>query len=92
MVVKEKRGRRRYIIFRMSFRSRDKRDFISFLRQASELAGRPTPYVIQVQDDLAILRCSPAEREELIAFMKEIGGDSLLCSGTLKKLRRRYDL
>ena len=92
MVVKEKRGRRRYIIFQMSFTSKDKGAFLSFLRQAAESSGRPVPYVIQVKEDLAILRCSPAERDDLTSFMRDAGGQSLLCSGTLRKLRLAYGL
>lgn len=92
MVVKEKRGRRRYIVFRMSFASKDKGALLSYLRQAAEASEHPVPYVIQVKDDLAILRCSPAERDDLISFMRSVGGESLLCSGTLKKLRTAHGL
>jgi hypothetical protein len=92
MVVKEKRGRRRYILFRVSFPSRDKGSFISFVHQAAMSEGRPAPYVIQVRENLVILRCSPAEREDLISFMGRLGGESLLCSGTLRKLRRSHGL
>ena len=92
MVVKELRGRRRYIIFRMTFFSKDKEGFIAFLRRASTQSGFPSPYVIQVKGDLVIIRCSPQERESTISSMETIGGRSLLTSGTLKKLRVKYDL
>lgn len=92
MVVKELRGRRRYILFRTTFVSKDKEGFIAFLRNASSRSGFPSPYVIQVKGDLVIIRCSPLERESVISFMKTIGAESILTSGTLKKLRVKYDL
>lgn len=92
MVVKEIRGRRRYILFRMTFFSKDKEGFISFLRNASSQSAFPPPYVIQVKEDFVIIRCSPNERESVIDFMKTLGAASILTSGTLKKLRVKYNL
>lgn len=91
MVVKEKRGRRRYILFRMDHNPRSKEAFVSFLRSNLDTRGY-IPYVIQCKDDLVIVRCQPGERDEAIQAMESLGGRSLLTSGTLRKLRTRYGL
>jgi hypothetical protein len=89
MVVKEKRGRRRYVVFRVS----PELDRDALIRRARRLQVRGwAPYIVQCSDGWAIVRCAPDEREKTAAAMSEMdpGCESLLTSGTLKSLRDRY--
>ncbi len=89
MVVKEKRGRRRYVLFRMSS-DLDKRSLVKAINRSY---GRDSaPYVIQCQDSMSIVRCSPDDIEELIKVMLSIDENcySVTTSGTLKTIRDKY--
>ena len=90
MVVKSKRGRRRYIAFTVDANL-----------TAEALAGKlkafcseSAPKVIQCAEGWCILRCTPKECAETIALMSRIYPDSksLRTSGTLITLRRRYPI
>ena len=88
MVVKSKRGRRRYIAF-VTDPSLTKESLIARLR---EIDGSNVPHVIQCSEGWCILRCAPKEREETIDFMKvaDPTSRSLCTSGTVITLRQRY--
>ena len=84
MVVKDVRGRRRYIAFRVS-PGTGKTILINRLQtQTSKV-----PYVVQCENGLAILRCEPSEMESTVALMLSVDPSwtSILTSGTLKTLR-----
>jgi hypothetical protein len=87
MVVKEKRGRRRYVLFTVD-RSLTKDTLISALRN---ICSEP-PYVILCAEGWAIVRCSPENRDASVKNMN--GADpssaSVRTSGTLSSLYERY--
>ena len=86
MVVKEKRGRRRYIAFTVS--AAHTKD--SLVRSLREFPG--APYVIQCSEGWAIVRCSPEETDASVSAMllADPSSVSLRTSGTLAALRGRY--
>lgn len=88
MVVKSKRGRRRYIAFVVD-PSLTKESLIARFRNS---AIDPAPHVIQCSEGWCILRCAPNEREGTISSMAEVDpfSRSLRTSGTVISLRRRY--
>ena len=88
MVVKSKRGRRRYIAFTVSSGLTKE----SLAGKLSAFGGDSAPKVIQCAEGWCILRCSPAERDGTISLMSNIDpqSKSLRTSGTLITLRRRY--
>jgi len=84
MVVKEIRGRRRYIAFHVS-PGMGKTILINRLQtQTSKV-----PYIVQCDDGLAILRCEPSEMNTVKELMLSVDPSwtSILTSGTLKTLR-----
>jgi len=87
MVVKEKRGRRRYIAFTMH-PGITKESLISSLRR---LCGDP-PYVVQCGEGWAIVRCSPNDVDETVGLVRlaDPSSVSLKTSGTLRTLRNTY--
>jgi len=87
VTVKEKRGRRRYIAFRISPEI-TKDALISSLRM---LCNEP-PYVIQCAEGWSILRCSPENIDETKELMRRVDASSvsLRTSGTLATLRDVY--
>jgi len=87
MTVKEKRGRRRYIAFRVRG-DLTKDTFISLLRK---VRIRP-PYVIQCAEGWAIVRCAPSDVEDVMRLVKlaDPSSVSLRTSGTLASLRNGY--
>lgn len=89
MVVKDRRGRRRYIVFRVS-PELDRETLIKRTRRIRE--PDRVPYIIQCSDGLAVIRCSPDRRDDMIEVMSDLdpGCTSLATSGTLKTLRDRY--
>lgn len=90
MVVKSKRGRRRYIAFTVS------KDLTVEALAGKLKAFRPdsSPKVIQCAQGWCILRCSPQECPDTIGLMSQIYPDSksIRTSGTLITLRRRYPM
>jgi len=87
MVVKEKRGRRRYIAFRVS-PELTKDTMISRLRKA----GDESVYVVQCSEGWMIVRCSPSDAEGTVRIVKyaDPSSGSLRTSGTLASLRNEY--
>jgi RNase P/RNase MRP subunit POP5 len=88
MVVKSKRGRRRYIAFSVSPELR-KEALIRGLRQVDP--DNP-PYIIQLAGGKAVVRCSPDKREGTILAVSQTDPSSvsLLTSGTLRTIRDAY--
>lgn len=89
MVVKEKRGRRRYVLFKVS----PCLDKDTLIRKANRICnGEDAPYVIQCDHGMAIIRCPPEEKTHIIEIMSCIDSDcsSITTSGTLKTLRDAY--
>lgn len=85
MVVKEKRGRRRYVAFALSS-DMGKQDLISVLR-----GHGAAPYVVQCAGGHAVIRCGPEEVAAVKDLMRDAdpGSVPLSTSGTLKALRAR---
>ncbi len=101
MVVKEKRGRRRYIAFEASGAgSLTYERLSSALQGLFHRSGQRMPKLIQLEGGLGIVRCLEPETEAVIeALNQSIGqGESeirfrtLCTSGTLKALRSRIGL
>ncbi len=88
MVVKEKRGRRRYIVFSIS----DGTTKDSLIKRFRAMGLDDPPYIIQCVPSKAIIRCSPEQKEDIIGIMStaDEGSRSLMVSGTLKTIRERY--
>ncbi len=88
MVVKSERGRRRYIAFIVD-PALSKESLAGKLRA---FAGEVAPKVIQCAEGWCIVRCTPKDRDDVIALMGRAapGSKSLRTSGTLITLRRRY--
>lgn len=86
MVVKEIRGRRRYVAFTVPA-DVTKQMLIGRLRSLTE----EPPYVVQCENGLAAVRCAPKEVDRLCALMGSAypGSGSLMTSGTLKALRTK---
>jgi RNase P/RNase MRP subunit POP5 len=89
MVVKSKRGRRRYIAFSTSPDVTKE----SLIRGFRSIAADP-PYIVQCASGMAILRCSPDKREETASVMSLADPSSvpLRTSGTLRTLRDEYPI
>lgn len=88
MVVKSKRGRRRYIAFTVDpSLTRE-----SLAGKMKAFGGENAPKVIQCAEGWCILRCAPKDREGTVALMSRIdpGSKSLRTSGTVITLRKRY--
>ncbi|MGE0014755.1 MAG: hypothetical protein AB7S83_01010 [Candidatus Methanomethylophilaceae archaeon] len=86
MTVKSKRGRRRYIVFRIGA------DVDRFsLAQATFRPGHHVK-VISCDEGMAVVRCSPADTgwvsDAVVSSFP--GSEPLRTSGTLKSLRDRY--
>ncbi|MFA6711005.1 MAG: hypothetical protein WCQ23_02370 [Candidatus Methanomethylophilaceae archaeon] len=89
MTVKSERGRRRYILFKLtSDISRE-----DLIRMANRSCGKENaPYVVQSTKGMCIVRCSPAEIEHTVGVISEVdpGCTSVTTSGTLRTIRSRY--
>lgn len=98
MVVKEKRGRRRYIAFEvLSDKPVSLDELRSVLRAESRHCNIDPPKIIQYENQRGIVRCQHTEKERVIEFLNNIkreGGlfsiKTLRTSGTLRKLRKLY--
>ncbi|MCL1810844.1 MAG: hypothetical protein FWG41_01275 [Methanomassiliicoccaceae archaeon] len=88
MVVKEKRGRYRYVVFSVSPEMRKE---LLIKRLRSVCSGDP-PYIVQCVSGKAVIRCSPKDRDEMIGLMFQADPSSvpLMTSGTLFKVRSKY--
>ncbi len=89
MVVKSVRGRRRYIVFTVPGDAGRTEVLEALSGLAEEM---PDLRVITSFGGKAIVRCSPPEIERVTAAMKQgfEGSESLITSGTLRKVREEY--
>ena len=89
MVVKAVRGRRRYVVFTVP-ESAGRIDVLSSLSGLSKTM--PDLRVITSFGGKTIVRCSPSEIPAVTEAMKEMypGTESLITSGTLRKVRDVY--
>jgi len=92
MVVKEKRGRRRYIAFEVDRRVSDE-DMLTVLAtlQAQGVKGK----MIQFNGVRGIFRCRPQDKDRALALLASRSPDqfalrTLSTSGTLRTLREKY--
>ena len=88
MVVKSKRGRRRYVAFTVDPAMTAE----SLSGKLRAFGGDKVPKVIQCAEGWCILRCAPEDRERAVGLMAQAdpGSRSLRTSGTLITLRKRY--
>lgn len=88
MVVKSERGRRRYILFKMT--SELERETV--IRRANRTSDGEAPYIVQCEKNMMIARCSPDSMERTIEIVSRIdpGSSSIITSGTLKSIRDKY--
>ncbi len=90
MAVKERRGRRRYVLFSADPPFRDRGEAIGHVNRHLRDRGLQPPHVIEAGDHL-IVRCSPQERDAVVEALRSSrpGLVPLLTSGTLRKIRSR---
>ncbi len=88
MVVKSKRGRRRYVAITLD-PSFEKETLIG---KVNAMTGGKCPKIIQCSSGWCIFRCAPGETEDCMNYIKTASPDaiSLRTSGTLITLRKRY--
>jgi RNase P/RNase MRP subunit POP5 len=91
MVVKEKRGRRRYVAFETSDIIDAETVSREIISSAMRLGVRP-PKLIQFEGRRGIVRSYEPEKEQTIELINkaELTMKTLRTSGTLKTLRERY--
>ena len=100
MVVKEKRGRRRYIAFEASGTAAASEQLYSALQALFNRSGTRMPKLIQLEGRLGIVRCLEPEMRTVIDVLNRSIGENdakisfrtLFTSGTLKALRARVGL
>jgi RNase P/RNase MRP subunit POP5 len=99
MVVKDRRGRRRYIAFRVVSDSPVSAQVMTtMLNDTSDDLGIRAPRLIDFDGTLGIVRCSNLEKEGILRMLADIDStaykciriESLRTSGTLKTLREKY--
>jgi len=88
MTVKERIGRKRYVVFDVS-PDLTKEHLIKRFRSVCQ--GDP-PYIIQCVPGKAIIRCSPEGKEEMMRLMTRADPSSvpLATSGTIRTIREKY--
>jgi RNase P/RNase MRP subunit POP5 len=100
MVVKEKRGRRRYVAFEASGSAATNEQLSSALLALFNQSGQRMPKLIQLEGRLGIVRCLEPEMRAVIDVLNKCVGEkenevrfrTLCTSGTLKALRARIGL
>jgi len=95
MVVKDKRGRRRYIAFTVCAETTTSKGQLLYkLRERSSQMGIDEPRLVQFDGEKGIIRCPHVLKDEMIEMMNSLNGEmeirTLATSGTLKSLRDRY--
>ncbi|MDD1767377.1 MAG: hypothetical protein LUQ27_02255 [Methanomassiliicoccales archaeon] len=99
MVVKDRRGRRRYIAFRVHSDSPVSTEgLLRALDEESRRSGTKTPKLIEFDGTFGIVRCSNLDKEktvEVLTRLDSIAGarvrmETLRTSGTLLTLREKY--
>ena len=97
MVVKDRRGRRRYIAFRVLCESRvSNDDLLRTLGDAWDRSGTKASRLIEFDGTLGIVRCSNLEKEKTLGILSGLGSiaqkkvkvELLRTSGTLKTIRK----
>ena len=85
VTVKSVRGRRRYIVFNVTEET-DRRGLNNLLSDLPQIR------IIHCDEGMAVVRCPPSERDEVISRIvsRYPGSESLKTSGTLKTLRETY--
>ena len=93
MVVKERRGRRRYVVFETS-ESVDAETVSREIISSSVRLGVRPPKLIQFEGRRGIVRSSEPEKEATLELINaaDLPMRTLRTSGTLKTLRERYFL
>lgn len=91
MVVKQKRGRRRYVAFETSEVIDAETVSREIISSAVRQGVRP-PKLVQFEGQRGIVRSSEPDKEATIKLLNEAGlpMKTLRTSGTLKTLRERY--
>lgn len=94
MVVKEKRGRRRYIVFDTSTPASNE-TLLAHLTAVFTPIGIKAPKVIQFDGNRGIVRCSPVDKDKVLIALSSKTGlgfsiSTLSTSGTLRTLREKY--
>jgi len=91
MVVKDKRGRRRYVAFETSESMDAETVSHEIISSAVRLGVRP-PKLIQFEGRRGIVRSLEPEKEATLELLNsaELPMKTLRTSGTLKTLRKRY--
>jgi RNase P/RNase MRP subunit POP5 len=94
MVVKEKRGRRRYIAFETDRQASDE-EILSFFTSTLSPKGIKAPKMIQFDGRKGIFRCPPVDKERILRALEgrpdlPLKLITLSTSGTLKTLREKY--
>jgi len=97
MVVKDKRGRRRYIAFSVaSARLPSPEDLLAALRAACASPSDRVPKLIQFDGRVGIVRCLESERQATLDLLSRAGDRdpalsirTVSTSGTLRALRER---
>ncbi len=93
MVVKEKRGRRRYVAFRTDQKASDE-ELLATLTSTFSPMGIKVPKLIQFDGSKGIFRCSPKDKDRVLNTLARSGfGLSIITlstSGTLITLREKY--
>lgn len=91
MVVKEKRGRRRYVAFETTESIDAETVSREIISSAVRLGVRP-PKLIQFEGQRGIVRSSEPEKDATIELLNtaQLPMKTLRTSGTLKTLRERY--
>lgn len=81
MVVKDKIGRRRYILFNaQGF----KKSYL--LKKIREYEGNLK--LVFYNESYGIVKCKHTEKEKVIEFLRNAGIETKVTSGTIKKLKR----
>lgn len=100
MVVKDRVGRPRYIVFEVEPDGLERRDMIRALNEASSRAGiRPSPRLTVFDGQKGIVRCNHREAgdvKHLLMGIMQIGGTdvtvrTLVTSGTVRKAKEYLD-
>lgn len=94
MVVKEKRGRRRYVAFHTDRKITDEELLAAFTATFAP-KGIKVPKVMQFDGSKGIFRCPPSDKDRVLeALAQRPANDfalvTLSTSGTLRTLREKY--
>lgn len=97
-MVKDQRGRRRYIAFVLTKGSPiTKSGLITLIRESAREIGIEEPRLIQFDGEKGIVRCAHTLKEQTVDMLGSLGErdgnidlKTMSTSGTLKTLRERY--